>query len=73
MKKTNISNELLAKFLDGQTSEKENAQILALLADDKELMEEFTAIAEAARLADSAPIAEPDLNMAPQQIHEKNI
>ena len=70
MKKTNISNELLAKFLDGQTSEEENAQILALLADDKELMEEFTAIAEAARLADSAPIAEPDLNMATQQIHE---
>ncbi|MBO2524241.1 MAG: hypothetical protein CW341_00845 [Bacteroidetes bacterium] len=73
MKKTNISNELLAKFLDGQTSEEENAQILALLADDKELMEEFTAIAEAAKLADSAPIApiaEPDLNMAAQQIHE---
>lgn len=68
MNKLNISDELFAKYLDGTASEEENEQILKLLAEDPELLEEFTAIAEASKLTDHEPLATPNLEKASRQI-----
>ena len=68
MNKLNISDELFAKYFDGTASEGENEQILKLLAEDPELLEEFTAIAEACKLTDHGPLATPNLEEASQLI-----
>lgn len=68
MNKLNISDELFAKYLDGTASEEENEQILKLLAEDPELLEEFTAIAEASKLTDHEPLATPNIEEASRQI-----
>lgn len=68
MKELNISEELFSRFLDGRTSEEENEQILQLLAENPELMDEFTAIANASQLADHEPLRKPNLEVAAQSI-----
>lgn len=68
MNKLNISDELFAKYLDGTASEEENEQILKLLVEDPELLEEFTAIAEASKLTDHEPLAISNLEEASRQI-----
>ncbi|MBR4535568.1 MAG: hypothetical protein IKO62_02790 [Bacteroidales bacterium] len=68
MKELNISEELFSRFLDGRTSEEENEQILQLLAENHELMDEFTAIAKASQLADHEPLRKPNLEVAAQSI-----
>ncbi len=68
MKELNISEELFSRFLDGKTSEEENEQILQLLAENPELMDEFTAIANASQLADHEPLRKPDLEVAAQSL-----
>jgi hypothetical protein len=68
MKELNISEELFSRFLDGKTSEEENEQILQLLAENPELMDEYTAIAKASQLADHEPLRKPKLDVAAQSI-----
>lgn len=68
MKELNISEELFSRFLDGRTSEEENKQILQLLAENPELMDEFTAIAKASQLVDHEPLRKPNLEVAAQSI-----
>lgn len=68
MKELNISEELFSRFLDGRTSEEENEQILQLLAENPELMDEFTAIAKASQLVDHEPLRKPNLEVAAQSI-----
>lgn len=68
MKELNISEKLFSRFLDGRTSEEENEQILQLLAENPELMDEFTAIAKASQLVDHEPLRKPNLEVAAQSI-----
>lgn len=68
MKELNISDELLARYLDGQTSDEENSNILNQLAEDAESLDEFAAIAEAAKMADQEPLRKPDLAEAAKNI-----
>lgn len=68
MKELNISEELFSRFLDGRTSEEENEQILQLLAENPELMDEFTAITKASQLVDHEPLRKPNLEVAAQSI-----
>lgn len=68
MKELNISEELFSRFLDGRTSEEENEQIHQLLAENPELMDEFTAIAKASQLVDHEPLRKPNLEVAAQSI-----
>ena len=68
MKELNISEELFSRFLDGRTSEDENEQILQLLAENPELMDEFTAIAKASQLVDHEPLRKPNLEVAARSV-----
>lgn len=68
MKELNISEELFSRFLDGRTSEEENEQILQLLAENPELMDEFTAIAKASQLVDHEPLRKPNLEVAARSV-----
>lgn len=63
-----ISDELLSKFMEGKTSEKENSLIFQSMNEDVALLEEMTAIGEAAQLADTQPVVNPNLKRAEEQI-----
>ena len=70
MKEMNISDELLSKFLEGMTDEVEEARLLQAVEDDGLSAEDLAAIAEAAKLADTAPKQAPNLDLAKKQIAE---
>lgn len=68
MKETNISDDLLAKFLEGKTDELEDARLLQDMEGEDLSLEDFAAIEEAAKLADKNPLVNPDLAKAEKQI-----
>lgn len=70
MKEMNISDEMLSKFMEGRTDEVEEARLLQAVEDDGLSAEDLAAIAEAAKLADTAPKQAPNLDMAKKQIAE---
>lgn len=70
MKEMNISDEMLSKFMEGRTDEVEEARLLQTVEDDGLSAEDLAAIAEAAKLADTAPKQAPNLDMAKKQIAE---
>lgn len=55
MKTPQVSDELLAKFLDNKTSEEETEIVLKYINDDKENFEEFLNIRKASMLVDQKP------------------
>ena len=65
MKEMNISDELLSKFLEGKTDDVEDARLLQAME-----AEDLAAIAEAAKLADTAPQQTPNLLLAKKQIED---
>lgn len=70
MKKTDISEELWFRYLDGKTNEEETGQITRLLAEDDALLEEYLSVREAALRTDVEPCQRPDLELARKQINE---
>lgn len=71
MKETShIPDELLARFLDNQTNEQETEAVLAYLNEDKEHLDEFLYIREAARLADSTCGKKVDMGIAKNRIQK---
>lgn len=70
MKKTDISEELWFRYLEGITNEEETEQISRLLAEDDELLAEYLAVREATQLTDAEPCQSPDPNLAQKQIRE---
>ena len=65
-----ITDELLARYIDGLTTAEEDARIEAALAENPLLMEEFVQMAEAARMSDATPVKKPDLNKALTGVQE---
>jgi hypothetical protein len=65
MKEMNISDVLLSKFLEGKTDDAEDARLLQAME-----AEDLAAIAEAAKLADTAPQQTPNLLLAKKQIED---
>ncbi len=70
MKETNISDDLLAKFLEGKTDEMEDARLLQDLEAEDLSLEDLAAIEEAAKIADTKPLVSPDLVKAEEQISD---
>lgn len=68
MKETNISDEMLSQFLEGSTNETDELRLLQAMEDDNLFDEDLVAIAEAAKLADTAPQQAPNLDLAKKQI-----
>lgn len=69
MSKIYISDELLSKFMEGKTNEEENSLIFQSMNEDVALLEEMSAIGEAARLVDTQPVENPNLKKAEEQIN----
>lgn len=72
MKETNISDEMLSRFLEGRTDEAEDARLLQAMEEDGMTADDLAAIAEAAKLADTVPQQTPNLILAKKQI-ENNL
>lgn len=70
MKDSNISDDLLSRFLEGKMTEAEEAEMMRQLDMSDSLPEELASIAEAARLTDAPPLVKPDLEKAKAQISE---
>lgn len=70
MKETNISDEMLSKFLEGSTNETDEVRFLQAMEDDNLSDEDLVAIAEAAKLADTTPQQAPNFDLAKKQIAE---
>ncbi len=68
MSKIYISDELLSKFMEEKTSEEEDSLIFQNMNEDVALLEEMSAIGEAARLLDVRPVVNPDLKKAEEDI-----
>lgn len=64
MSELKISDELLARYIDNRATAEETAKVERCLAEDQELLDEFIAVAEAARLADSKPVTAPSMEKA---------
>lgn len=70
MKEMNISDETLSRFLEGRTDADEDMRLLQAMEADGMSLDDIAAIAEAAKLADTAPQQAPNLDLARQQIAE---
>ena len=70
MKKTDISEELWFRYLDGKTNEEETGQITRLLVEDDALLEEYLSVREAALRTDVEPCLRPDIDLARKQINQ---
>ena len=70
MKEMDISDEMLSRFVEGTTDEADEKCILHSLEDDELSAEDLAAIAEAAKLVDTAPQQIPNLFLAKRQIED---
>lgn len=68
MKELNISDEMLARFLEGRTDADENARLLQAMEAEGVTAEDLVAIVEAAKQADANPLETPNLAKAEEQI-----
>ena len=68
MKELNISDEMLARFLEGRTDADENARLLQAMEAEGVTAEDLVAIVEAAKQADAKPLETPNLAKAEEQI-----
>ena len=71
MKDSNISDDLLSRFLEGKMTEAEEAEMLRQLDMSNAFPEELAAIAEAAKRTDTQPLVKPDFEKAKAQISEE--
>ena len=70
MSEKQISEELWARFLEGNVSEEENGRLMRLMAEDDELLEEYLAECESLRRVDSQPLTNPNMDLAQKQIRK---
>ena len=70
MKETNISDEMLFRFLEGKMDETEEVRLLRALEMDGLTADDLVAIAEAAKLTDTTSHQAPNLDLAKEQIAE---
>ena len=68
MKETNISDDMLAKFLEGKADEMEDARLLQDMEGEDLSLEDLAAIEEAVKLVDNKSLVSPDLVKAEEQI-----
>lgn len=68
MKETNISDEMLSRFLEGRTDADEDMRLLQAMEEEGISLDDIAAIGEAAKMADKQPYMKPDLENAEEHI-----